>query len=92
VAVSLTFLVYGFGHVGEAAQSSLAGSPLPFIPYLFAFVRMFLPNFQMFDVSAGIVAQEYYSLLSMSLFMAYAGTFILLYLLLAQWVFASRDL
>jgi ABC-type transport system involved in multi-copper enzyme maturation permease subunit len=92
LAVSVALLIYFYGHVSEAAQTQLVQSPLPFFRWIFGALEFVLPNFTTFDVSAGLIAQEIYSLQAVALLTAYALTFAFLYLLLANWLFATRDL
>lgn len=92
VAISLGLLIHFFSHVGEAAELALVQSNVKLVGWFFWVLQLGLPNYTMFDVSGAMVSQEIYSVQALAVVTAYGASFVVLYLLLATWLFATKDL
>ena len=92
VAVVLSLLVYFYGHVSDFLHLTLGGADSRVFDLVLRTFDLVMPNYAVLDFPSGVVRAELFTWQSLAILTAYALSFTLLYLALATWAFATKEL
>ncbi|MBI4859760.1 MAG: ABC transporter permease [Candidatus Riflebacteria bacterium] len=92
LAISMSLLVYMYGHVSEFLHASFDTGSMTLLSRFLSVLDFFLPNYTVMDFPSGLVRAELFTTQSLAILTAYSLSFTALYLMLAAWLLAARDL